>query len=208
MPLQVIGAGFGRTGTLSLKIALEQLGFGPCYHMIEVLKTPGAAEHWAAAAKGAKMDWEQVFAGYKSSVDWPGADYWRELVALMPDAKVILSTRDPEAWFRSTQDTIFNPNTNALARSSTAIGETMRAIGARNFNNRIDDHDTLVAAFKAHEAAVRREVPAERLLVFNVAEGWGPLCRFLDVAVPDAPFPRTNSTDEFREHAKEMMKGR
>src|SRR3954452_7833833 len=102
MALKVIGAGFGRTGTLSLKIALEQLGFGPCYHMLEVIANPPFAEYWAQAAEGRMPDWDEVFRGYVSAVDWPSADYWSALAAHYPQGKVILTVRDPESWFRST----------------------------------------------------------------------------------------------------------
>src|SRR6516165_3260381 len=110
MPLDVIGAGFGRTGTLSLKLALEQLGFGPCYHMLEVLQNPSAAGQWEAAADRKAVDWEEVFKGYRATVDWPAATFWRQLADAYPAAKVILSLRDPAAWFASTQATIFKAN--------------------------------------------------------------------------------------------------
>ena len=108
MPLHVIGAGLGRTGTLSLKLALEQLGLGPCYHMMEVRAAPERLEHWNRIAAGEQVDWDEVFAGFQSTVDWPACNYWRELMARYPDAKVILSLRDPDGWFRSTQATIFS----------------------------------------------------------------------------------------------------
>lgn len=205
MALAVIGAGFGRTGTMSLKIALEMLGFGPCYHMVEVLRAPAAAEYWAAAAEGQKVDWDQVFAGYASTTDWPACDYWRELMDHAPAAKLILTVRDAEGWFRSTQNTIFSSLNTRMAHDPSAIGRTMRAIGTRNFNGRIDDRDGCIAAYERHIATVQREVPAERLLTYNVAEGWAPLCAFLGVAVPEAPFPAVNSTDEFRQRAATML---
>lgn len=207
MPLDVIGAGFGRTGTKSLKFALEQLGFGPCHHMTEVLKTPGAAEPWAAAAEGKPVDWDGVFDGYRSAVDWPAADYWSELAEHFPQAKIILTVRDPESWFRSTQDTIFGPIYALMSGDPSAIGVTMRAIAARHFGGRPNDRAACLAGYEAHTAAVRRDVPADRLLVLDVAEGWDPLCRFLGVNVPDTPFPRANSTDEFRQRATAMMAG-
>lgn len=207
MPLHVIGAGFGRTGTMSLKLALEQLGFGPCHHMTEVLKTPGAAEPWAAAAGGKPVDWDGVFDGYRSAVDWPAADYWRELAHHFSHAKIILTVRDPESWFRSTQETIFGPINTLMSDDASAVGLTMRAINARHFGGRPNDRAACLAGYEAHNAAVRREVPPERLLVLDVAEGWDPLCRFLGVPAPDTPFPRANSTDEFREHAAAMMAG-
>ena len=201
MALEVIGAGFGRTGTMSLKLALEQLGFGPCYHMVEVMRTPGAVDHWAAAAAGKVMDWDAVFTGYRSTVDWPSTDYWQELAAHAPQAKIILTLRDAEAWFRSTQQTIFGDVNAPMLADPGPAGQMVRAIFSRHFNNQPHDRDTCLAAYAAHNAAVQRDAPADRLLVFDVAEGWGPLCAFLGVAVPETPFPRVNSTDEFREHA-------
>jgi hypothetical protein len=200
MSLKVIGAGFGRTGTKSLKLALEIIGFGPCHHMVEVLRNEGKPEQWAAAANGEKMDWDAVFAGYQSTVDWPSTDYWRELAAYAPDAKIILTLRDPEAWFRSTQQTIFGEINSPMATAETPDGTILRAIFSKNFNNQPYDRDTCLAAYAAHNAGVIRDVPPARLLVFNVAEGWGPLCKFLGVPVPDLPFPQVNSTDEFREN--------
>ncbi len=200
MALKVIGAGFGRTGTMSLKLALEQIGFGPCYHMVEVFPVPERPLQWAAAANGEKMDWDAVFAGYQSTVDWPSTDYWRELAAYAPDAKIILTLRDPEAWFRSTQQTIFGEINSPMAAAETPAGTMIRSIFSKNFNNKPHDRDTCLAAFAAHNAGVIRDVPPERLLVFNVAEGWVPLCAFLGVPVPETPFPRVNSTDEFREN--------
>ncbi len=207
MALEVIGAGFGRTGTTSLKLALEQIGFGPCHHMSELFKSPETAEHWAAAARGQVAPWESMFAGYRSAVDWPTADYWRELSALYPHAKIILTVRDTETWFQSTQATIFGPINTMMSGDTSPIGETMRAISTRNFNDRPNDRAACLAGFEAHNAAVQREVPPERLLVFEIKQGWEPLCRFLGVPVPDGPFPRANSTDEFREHVAAMMSG-
>jgi len=204
VPLRVIGAGFGRTGTFSLKLALEQLGFGPCYHMVSVFQTPGAAEHWEAAAAGRPVAWQEVFSGYQSTTDWPACDYWRELSAEWPDAKVILTLRNPDSWFRSTQDTIFG-TANILLGSDTSIGRVMRAILARHFSGDAHDRDMLIAGLERHNAEVIGSVPPDRLLAFDVAEGWAPLCTFLGVTVPDAPFPRANTTDEFRARAAERM---
>jgi Sulfotransferase domain len=95
MALRVIGAGFGRTGTHSLKLALEQLGFAPCHHMYEVRAHPEQLAFWQAAARGELPDWDEVFAGFAAQVDWPGARFWRELAEHFPHAKVILSVRRP-----------------------------------------------------------------------------------------------------------------
>jgi hypothetical protein len=194
MPLSVIGAGFGRTGTLSLKLALEQLGFGPSYHMLEVLKAPEAAGDWEAAADGKPVDWEKVFAGYRATVDWPGATFWRELAEAYPAAKVVLTQRDPEAWFASTQATIFRAAFNDEAEPFPRM--IRKVIGAL-FEQRMHDKAHVIEVYNRHNETVRRTIPPERLLVYDLAEGWGPLCAFLGAPEPQDPMPRVNSTEDF-----------
>jgi hypothetical protein len=202
MPLDVIGAGFGRTGTLSLKLALEQLGFGPCYHMMEVLKNPSAAGQWEAAADRKPVDWEEVFKGYRATVDWPAATFWRELSEAYPDAKVILSLRPAAAWFASTQATIFKPDyddpkDDFQRMVSKVIGDL--------FDRRMHDEARVIDVYNRHNETVQRVIPPERLLVYDVAQGWEPLCAFLGVPVPDGPLPKVNTTEDFqREHAARM----
>jgi hypothetical protein len=194
--LSVIGAGFGRTGTMSLKLALEQLGFGPCYHMVEVFKNPEAIGWWEAAADG-EPDWEQIFEGYASGVGWPGATFYVELAEAYPQAKVILTRRDPRAWVASTQATIF-----AVQPSDppSPFQRMVAKVVGRLFDQRLREESHLAAVFEAHNAEVIRRIPAGRLLVYEVTEGWGPLCRFLGVPVPDAPMPWANTTEEFGAH--------
>ncbi|WP_375204687.1 sulfotransferase family protein [Hyphococcus sp.] len=196
MALKVIGAGFGRTGTSSLKLALERLGFGPCYHMSEALLYPGRLDLWMKAADGAP-DWDAIFEGYQATVDWPAASYWRELADYYADAKVILSTRDPEKWFASTQETILSPQMWGMMEG-TAFGDMAAKTINGLFDHKIHDRDTLIRVFKEHEAAVKAAIAPERLLVFEAKEGWAPLCAFLDVAVPDEPYPRVNSKEELQ----------
>jgi hypothetical protein len=199
--LEIIGPGFGRTGTNSLRLALEHLGFGPCHHMFEVRDKPELLPDWEAAARGEKVDWSKVFRGYRSQVDWPGARYWRELVRYFPKAKVILSVRDPDSWFGSVQATIAPflaargkhplPHVNAIAE----MGYQM--VAAQVFNHRMSERDHATSVFREHIAEVQAEIPAHRLLTFDLQEGWQPLCEFLEVEVPDIPFPRTNSSKAF-----------
>ena len=206
MALEIIGAGFGRTGTNSLKLALEQLGFGPCHHMFEILENPALLPGWEAAANGEAVDWHQVFNGYRSQVDWPGARYWRELAATFPDAKVILTVREPQGWFDSVQATIWpvmeargrheNAHMNALAEMA------YRTIVVPIFGGRLNERDHAIRVFEAHIAEVQATIPADRLLTFDVAEGWQPLCDFLGVDVPDTPFPKTNTSQEFAERKR------
>lgn len=194
MTLKVIGAGLGRTGTMSLKLALEQLGFGPCYHMVEVFKNPQAPRWWVEAAEG-RPDWERIFEGYAATVDWPNATFYAELADHYPDAKVILTERDPEAWFRSTQQTIFAEGSSPPVAD---FGEMNEKVIRRLFDGRMHDHDHVIDVYQRHNAEVRRRIPAERLLVYQVAEGWEPLCAFLGVDIPETPMPKVNSTEEFQ----------
>ncbi|MGZ6049838.1 MAG: sulfotransferase family protein [Phenylobacterium sp.] len=196
MTLKVIGAGFGRTGTMSLKLALEQIGFGPCYHMVEVFKHQ-AWDLWYEASKDpAHADWETIFKGYNSTVDWPNATYWKELADAYPDAKIILTERDPDQWFDSTQATIF---ANDLGAGTEGGFPRMAAavVGAL-FDQKLHDRELCTRVFREHNARVRATIPPERLLVYELAQGWGPLCRFLGVPVPDTPMPKTNTTEEFQ----------
>lgn len=201
MPLEIIGPGFGRTGTNSLKLALEHLGFGPCHHMFEVRDNPALLADWEAAARGETVDWDRVFCRYRSQVDWPGARYWRELAQHFPKAKVILTVRDPDDWFDSVQATIApfllargkhpTPHMNAIAAMAHETVEV------QVFDNRMSERDHATRIFREHIAAVQSVIPAGRLLTFDLRDGWPPLCDFLGVAVPEVPFPKTNSSKEF-----------
>ncbi len=199
MTLDVIGPGFGRTGTTSCKAALELLGFGPCYHMQEVYEH-GDVEAWEAVIAGGPLDVKQMFAGFRSTLDWPACSYWKTMKNANPNAKVLLTQRDPDAWFDSMTKTIFqalraehpDPQRNRWRAS------TRKLIFEETFGNRFD-REHVINVLRAHEHDVIASVPPDELLVFDVADGWVPLCAFLGVDVPDVPFPHTNSTAEFRE---------
>lgn len=200
MSLRVIGAGFGRTGTLSLKTALEKLGVGKCYHMFEVSRNPSHITLWSDAHRGKPVDWDKLFEGYQAAVDWPSCNLWREQMAHYPDARVILSHRDPESWYKSVMSTIY-PSSVALSKSEDKnqrrFGEwTMDVIWNRVFDNRMDDAAHVMDVFTRHNEAVIAEVPKEKLLVFEAKDGWAPLCKFLDMPVPDEDYPRVNTTEE------------
>ncbi|PWE31140.1 sulfotransferase family protein [Maritimibacter sp. 55A14] len=201
MALEIIGAGFGRTGTNSLKRALEHLGFGPCHHMFEVRESPEQLALWQAAARGETPDWDRVFAGFRSQVDWPGARFWRELAAQYPAAKVILSVRDPDKWFDSVQATIgrfMADRGKHETAQENALAEMAHELVVRQiFDGRLDDRAFATKVFRDHVAAVKADIPPERLLVFEAGEGWPRLCDFLGVEVPDAPYPHTNTTAEY-----------
>lgn len=201
MSLEIIGAGFGRTGTESLKRALELLGYGPCYHMHSVFEHPRDADVWRTALAGGTADWPALLAGYRAATDWPPAYFWRELRAQWPDARVILTVRDAQAWYASVSKTIFMAQRLPLPppdHPHHGVHQMARAVVRfATFDDRLDDAAHVLGVYEAHNAAVRREVPAGQLLVYEVARGWAPLCDFLGVPVPDAPFPSGNTTEDF-----------
>lgn len=205
MTIDVIGAGFGRTGTLSLKLALEQLGYDKCYHMMEIFGHPEHVGVWHGAARGEPVDWDALYQGYRATVDWPACSFWAEQVEHYPQAKVVLTERDPQRWHDSVMSTIY-PASQAQ-RASDDPGARAWAdmvfdlVWDGTFGGRVDDRDHAIGVYLAHNERVKHEVPAERLLVFDVASGWAPLCEFLGRPVPDAPFPRVNSTQEFQDRA-------
>jgi Sulfotransferase domain len=199
MAVKVVGAGVGRTGTHSLKHALEQLLGGRCHHMVEIIGDPAQAAGWTGAIEGREVDWQHVLDGYEAVVDWPGASFWREISAANPDALVLLSTRDPEAWYRSAADTIFNPIEAAPPGLEEWFGATMPKLFDTRFSADLGNATVMIEAFEAHNAAVREGVPAERLLEWTAADGWEPICARLGVAVPEEPFPLTNTTSQTRE---------
>jgi hypothetical protein len=214
--VEVIGAGFGRTGTTSLKAALERLGFDPCYHMTEVFAHPEHADFWVAAWRGEPVDWDGVLGDYEATLDWPACTFYGELMERHPDARVLLSVRDPESWYESTRSTIYE--LTKLIEGSTISrvifglvsllvfgGFTGRRSSLANdliwegtFDGRFEDKAYAIEVFERHNEEVKRHVPPERLLVYEVKEGWGPLCEFLDVPEPDEPFPRLNDTAQMQ----------
>jgi hypothetical protein len=210
--MKVIGAGVGRTGTLSLKAALERLGFGPCFHGRHVLDHPDRLPLWQAAAAGQPVDWNAVFAGYVSSVDWPGAAFWRPLAEAFPAAKIILTVRDAESWYASVANTIFRMFGDGPA--DTRVAEARRIVPGLDvftafhrrmiwdgfFGGRFADREHAIRVYEEHNAAVVSGVPADRLLTISPGAGWEPLCAFLGVPVPeDEPFPHVNDTVAFHE---------
>jgi hypothetical protein len=203
MTLSVINAGFGRTGTMSIKMALEELGFGPCHHMEEVIKNSSQLPYWQKAANGETVNWNEVFQGYQSAVDWPSAHYWRELAEYYPGSKVLLSVRPAELWWESYSSTIKNllAMRNEVPEEYPRLVMTMadQIITQQTFNNSIDDKEQDLAVFQKRIDEVKEAIPANRLLIFQVTEGWEPLCNFLGVPIPDTEFPRSNSKVEFWE---------
>ena len=195
MSLRIIGAGIGRTGTLSLKLALEQLLGAPCYHMLEVLPRPEHIPLWHDAARGRMPDWHVLFEGYAAAVDWPASAFWPEIVAAYPEALVLLSVRDSEDWWQSASSTIFPATQSAEGDWRHMID----AMFAARFTTDIENKAACIAAYEAHNAQVRARVPASRLIEWQPGDGWQPICAALGLAVPSEPFPHTNTTAEFNE---------
>jgi len=189
---------------MSTKQALEQLGFGPCHHMSEVMENPTQPAHWKSIAAGDQADWAKVFSGYNSQIDWPGAAVWQETTIAFPDSKVVHTERPEDQWWNSFSVTIGKFFTHApsmpLPPHIAGIFQTMDGFLMKKIFGDHTDRDRAVVAYRRNNEKVRDTIAADRLLVFNVAEGWEPLCRFLVVPVPLTAFPRTHPRDEFWAH--------
>lgn len=199
MTLEVIGCGLGRTGTKSLQLALELLGFGPCYHMDEAERRPEHDAAWLMAARGQPVDLRGIYQGYRAAVDWPTVTFWRELAQMWPNARFILTLRDPDEWVASMARTIIptleappGPHTRQAHREMARI-----IVADRFFGGRFREGTVARDAWQAHVEAVRSTLPAERLLELPIGAGWEPLCRFLDCPQPDQPWPNANSAEAF-----------
>ncbi len=209
MGLKVVGAGLGRTGTASLKKALEQLTGGPCYHMFEVFEHPESVAMWHSVVLGESDDWDALMGGYTSSVDWPASAYWPELAAANPDAIVLLSSRaTPEAWWGSMEKTIIDVLTVELPpgeQGMAAHRAMVLDLFARRFTPDWRDPQEAMAAYTRHNERVRSEVPADRLVDWQPGDGWEPICAALGVAVPADPFPHENSSAEFQTSMEDRL---
>ncbi|QBI54890.1 sulfotransferase family protein [Streptomonospora litoralis] len=213
--MKVIGVGFGRTGTYSLKLALEELGYGPCDHMYEVAEHPPRIRQWLDIIEDRSADWDGLFAGYNAAVDWPTAAYWRELAEHYPEAKLVLTVRDPQRWYESTQATIFKRS--PLTRPLTWLAERQspdlrsflamdrKSVQERVFDRTLHDRDHLISVYKRHIAEVQAEIPPERLLTYEVGQGWKPLCEFLEVPQPETEFPRRNRRGDFSQESNKHI---
>jgi hypothetical protein len=194
MALKVVGTGLGRTGTKSMQTALNTLGVGPCHHMVEVFAHPESMQLWVDAAEG-RPDWDAIFAGYQSMVDYPGAAHWRAIAAHYPDAKVLHTTRDPDQWFDSTQATIFADRGDPAAMNPLQRAFFESFMGA--FGDKIHDRAFMTDYFRRHTEEVKATIAPERLLIYEAGQGWGPLCAFLGVPEPDTPYPTENDRATF-----------
>ncbi|MEO2172991.1 MAG: sulfotransferase family protein [bacterium] len=205
MGLKVIGAGFGRTGTASLKVALEHLGYAPCHHMKEVFPSLEQINWFDQASRGDPVDWDKVFSKFQASVDWPSVAYYQELAEHFPDAKVVLSVRDAEAWHKSVSETIYAISNNIptwlrfVAPPVDRICKMIyRLIWDGTFSGEFENRDFAIGVFNKHIEDVKQIIPAERLLIHTASEGWQPLCDFLGKPLPDLPYPRVNEAKELK----------
>jgi hypothetical protein len=207
MTIRVIGAGFGRTGTSTLKWALERLLAGRCHHMREVFAHPEQIRSWAALARGESVDLEQLLDGYVATCDWPSAAFYEALAQRFPDAKVVLTVRDFDKWYESATETIYamattvtRPPVEWLVRSNPRMREFPQMVDdvvwSGVFDGRFSDREHARAVFEAHIEDVKRKIPAERLLIYSPSQGWDPLCSFLDLPVPSEPMARENEREK------------
>jgi hypothetical protein len=221
MSIRVIGAGTGRTGTVSLKIALEYLGFGPTYHMYELFENPERHVFWREALKTRSTDWDRLLAGYHSIVDYPGCEFYRELYDHYPGSKVILTSRDPESWYESARNTIYTATPdlaqklrilarlpfNSRLRRLMPVFPLIDHLWDVIFEGRFEDKDYAIRRFVELEGRVIASIPREDLLVFKLGDGWGPLCEFLGVPVPDIAYPKANERGKFHRNLNMIRRG-
>lgn len=223
MSLKIIGSGLGRTGTYSLKLALEILGFGKCYHMTELFQNPSGVRYFNDAEKDKNVEWDKLFHGYNSAVDYPVARFYNKIYSYYSNAKVIHTIRDPEEWYNSASATIFpagNPFSWKILKLAVHLPFSLQAIKripvlmyTRNlshleFGSNLKDREKVISYFNFHTEDVIRTIPKEKLLVFDIRSGWLPLCEFLNVPVPEVPFPVSNSREEFFEKVKIIGSGK
>lgn len=200
MTLKIVGAGLGRTGTFSLKLALERLLGAPCYHMAEVFSHPEHIPLWHQAFKGKMPDWQEMFKEFKAVVDQPAACFWKELSSAFPETLVLLSVRDIESWWRSADKTIFNDVRNEAPPGPPFVADwhaMLIEMTQSFFPNWVDDKTSTMEVFEKHNLRVRETIPSHRLLVWQAKEGWDPICKALDLPVPDEPFPHTNTSEKW-----------
>jgi len=223
MSLKVIGTGLGRTGTYSLKLAIEQLGVGKCYHMVELFQQPERLKYFKKAEKGEKVNWNELFDGYKAAVDYPVARYYKQITEFYPEAKVIHTLRDPEEWYESASDTIFwasKPYSLRILKLAVHLpfsSEARRRIPVLMYNRKLselefgkdlENKEKVIKRYNKHYEEVIKTIPDDRLLLFDPKSGWEPLCRFLKLPVPLIPYPKSNTRKEFLDRVNIIGKGK
>ena len=204
--LKLINAGLGRTGTTSLQVALDRLGLGPCFHMFDIVGDDRRLQQWERiVCDGERPDWAALFDGYTSAVDGPCAIHYRQISEAFPEAKVILTVRDAESWYRSTYDTLYQFARRSLEHPPAPGSPQARLFRVTSalvwdglFDGRFSDKDHAIAAYHRHNEEVVRVLGADNVLVYDVQQGWEPLCAFLGAEVPEEDFPHANDTASMR----------
>ena len=221
MSIKIIGAGFPRTGTTTLKQALETLGYSKTYHFKDLIADPDRLKDWEELETKGHTNFAALFDGFVATVDFPGYPYYKILLEKYPDAKVILTKRKFEAWYESTRKTVWKagPQTvpaklamllkmlfNQRLRQTFKCIKFMRATYlGKQFDNKFASREHAEKVFYNHIAEVSEYVPKEQLLIYDVAEGWEPLCRFLSCPIPREPFPHLNKKEHFHAMVKGMI---
>ena len=221
MTVKVIGAGLARTGTMSLKMALEQLGYEHCFHMVELLKNPARLTYLDLSHKEGATDWAAFFEDYQAAVDYPACFYYKELLTENPTAKVILTVRDPESWYQSVLNTVYRGKpkgfrdiirlirnlivSSDMRRVAPVFRYNDKLIWQGQFNGEFEDKEAAIRVYHDHVEQVKKHVPADQLLIFEVKQGWQPLCDFLDKPIPEQPFPHSNSMAEFNRKMDRLL---
>jgi len=207
--VKIIGAGLGRTGTHSLKIALEFLFQGACYHMMELFQRPDDIQYWQSAADGKKIDWQEFMSPWVATVDWPGAPLFDQMAAAFPDALVLLSTRDSETWFKSCNDTIFQLLKAGQSKGRTEPLTKLMATELKQWlTTDLSDKNKVISAYEIHNQRVRESVEPGRLIEWSPEDGWLPICSKLNLTVPEIDFPHLNATQDFQATMSAAMEGR
>jgi len=209
MSLKIIGAGYGRTGTKSMKTALELLGYGPCYHMSEVFENLNHVPIWHKAAFDEEVEWDEIFSEYHSGVDWPMCHFWEPLSIRYPNAKILLTVRPANEWYASMKKTIFSRASEKMGNDGPMrLWKEMvdKIVRLDTFSNKTDDGIHCEEIFEQHISNVSRKVEKSRLIIYHLGSGWEPLCSALGEDIPDIPFPMTNTSSEFQENIRNKTK--
>ncbi|CAO3629773.1 unnamed protein product [Mucor hiemalis] len=206
-PIKVIGASLGRCGTDSMRVALDMLGY-KTHHGTCFLQDPNLSikKFYEAALDQEHADWDYVYEGFDAAVDWMGSTCYKSLLSKYLDAKVLLTVRSADSWYKSVGNTMMKANVEfATIDPENPIYyfyQLTRIVALDGYAfdpKKFADEEYVKKLFNAHIEEVKRVVPADQLLVLELGEGWDRLCHFLGKEVPDVPYPSVNSTAEFVE---------
>lgn len=223
MSIKIIGAGFPRTGTNSLKRSLEMLGYEKTYHFKDLMNVPTNLPYWQELQATGNMKWDEIYDGYQASVDFPCYPWYKEHMARYPDAKVIMTVRSFESWYESMRKTIYVSGPQTPIAKISLLSKMLFSARLRNlfkcikfvknflfniqFEGKFDDKEFVRSVWEKHIAEVKAHVPSDKLLVFEVKDGWKPLCEFLGVPEPPEPLPHLNKKENFKQMIQNILKG-